>query len=156
TMGDRPSAAEVSAQVHVTTRGQEYRLEYRADRDGTQSRRVLTLDSCEAVTEASALLLLLTIDPILADTMGATQLVDGAEAEVQPAPSDVAPAEDSRPEALPDALVAPTPTPAPRRDTPRDDQPTNESREPTKLSAAWLGLRSEERRVGQESRAAWG
>jgi hypothetical protein len=97
---------ELSASVDVTKDGDVFRLEFEATRDSHRSRRTLLLDSCEAVTEASALLLLLTIDPVLADTIGATELVESTEAGTSGEPAaepDPRPEPDSDPRPEPDS-----------------------------------------------------
>ncbi len=81
-LGDTtPAEAETTARVKVTARGDRYVVEYSARTNGVRSSRTLNVDSCEAATEAAALLLLLTLDPVLADTIGAAKVVDAAEAE---------------------------------------------------------------------------
>jgi hypothetical protein len=79
----------------VLAKGSGYVLEYRAQKGTVESRRTLVLDSCEAAREAAVLLLLLTLDPILAESLGASRVVEQAEA---PGPPSV-----------PTAEVTPTP-----------------------------------------------
>lgn len=48
---------------------------FRARKGDVESQRTLIVDGCAAVTEASTLLLLLTLDPVLAESLGANRMV---------------------------------------------------------------------------------
>jgi hypothetical protein len=81
----------VAARVTVTGEGSRYHLDFEAESDGVKSRRRLVVDSCEAVTEAAALLLLLTMDPILARALGVeepTSTPDDATLPSEPPPDE--------------------------------------------------------------------
>jgi hypothetical protein len=69
-LGEEPKPEPpLVARVNVRAVGAAFKLVYEAQVAGSRSHRTLTLDTCEAVTEAAALLLLLTLDPSAAATL---------------------------------------------------------------------------------------
>lgn len=111
-------------------------LTYRAQRGEVESRRTLVLDSCDAATEASVLLLLLTLDPVLAETLGASQVVEQAGApeparEPEPEPTPVPPASAESP-------PAPRPEPAKPAVTTEAANPPAQAEEQPPIESGWL------------------
>ncbi len=120
-LGDSEPLPEIAARVVVKGEPERYILDFRATKDGVESRRRLLVDTCEAATEAGALLLLLTLDPLLADRLGASEIVEQKETEgPPPEPEDKTapeptPAEDVKaPESEPTAAQTP-PSPSESR-----------------------------------------
>lgn len=110
---DADNVGAIDAAVHVRTEGAQVILDYQARKGEVSSRRTLTLDSCEIASEAAALLLLLTLDPLLAESLGAEQAVQQI---VQPA---------SAPEPTPEPPAPPAP--APPAEPPRTEAPPNKA-----------------------------
>ncbi len=87
-LGASATLPKVDARVVVRASAEQYTLDFRAHKDGAASRRRLRVDSCEAVTEASALLLLLMLDPILADQLGAAAIMPDSD-DIDQGPQEV-------------------------------------------------------------------
>lgn len=149
---DADSVGALDARVVVHTEGAQVILDYEARKGQNESRRTLTLDSCEIASEAAALLLLLTLDPLLAESMGAEQAVQQI---VQPAPPVTEPpvpaTEPPAPATEPPATATVEPTPARTTTNPSAVEPTPaparpseaESEQPSVvpwLQGGWLGV----------------
>lgn len=121
--------------VVVTPRDARYLLSYRARRADVVSQRSLVVDGCEAASEVAALLMILTLDPVLAESLGAAQVVEQVAtpaAAPEPAPAAAPPAPTEPPPAAAPESTPPAPPPPP----PLAPRP---ARRPW-LDGAWLAL----------------
>ncbi|HEX2730857.1 MAG TPA: hypothetical protein VHM70_04600 [Polyangiaceae bacterium] len=107
TTPERPMPA-LTARIVVSAAGDRYTLALDATRDGQKVTRTLQLDSCPAVTEASALLLLLALDPALGHQLGAPE--DDGIASSMPENTSERPPENTETQAR---AKEPTPEAAP-------------------------------------------
>jgi hypothetical protein len=74
----------IRATVVVEPHGTSYLLRFHAVREGEHSERELEVDDCDAATEAAAVLLLLTIDPLLVERLGLREPASTATPEPPP------------------------------------------------------------------------
>lgn len=102
----------VRATVSVRETRAGFRVNYDATRSGQSSKRELVVTDCAAAVEASALLLVLTLDPVLASSATAEGLATGA-GDTESAP-DVQAASEPPPVSKPNPDAAP-PKPSPPR-----------------------------------------
>ncbi|MGE5784778.1 MAG: hypothetical protein ACM3ZE_09305 [Myxococcales bacterium] len=69
----------VRATISIRASDSNYLVRFQARKGEVESRRTLVVDGCEAATEASTLLLLLTLDPVLAESLGANRVMANSE-----------------------------------------------------------------------------
>jgi hypothetical protein len=129
----------VNAVIDVTPSGSNYVLSFRAQKGAVESRRALVLDSCEAAREVSVLLLLLAVDPILAESLGASRVVEQAQAPAPP-PAPVAEATPTQPGTV---RLTPAAAPTPRltrRAPSRPRAPAHDGHERGWVDGGWFAL----------------
>lgn len=130
----------VRATVAVRETRAGLRVNYDATRSGHSSKRELVVTDCAAAVEASALLLVLTLDPVLASSATVDGLATGP-VDAEPAPS-VEPAPEPTPASKPEPKVVAAPKsrlPEPR---PIEDAP-DALPSPSIVEGGWLGLGGE-------------
>lgn len=119
-LGDRDEIDPVDARVTVTPRGDGYLLDFQATYRGAKSQRQLGLLDCRGAPEATAVLLLLTVDPLRAAELD-EPIVDAPPPATTPSESTVAPPEPAKPS---QASASIPPGPKPKARPPQPASPT--------------------------------
>lgn len=94
----------VSAAVLVRHTAAGFELTISLDKDGKHSERTLEGTSCDELSDAAALILVMTVDPRF----------KGSSLQQSPSPTDGAHEADLQPNSIPEPRPAPAPAPAPR------------------------------------------
>lgn len=141
--GPKPPRGTVRAVITVRLAQGGLKVNYEATRDALQSRRDLVVTDCAAVVEASALLLMLTLDPVAAARIAALDTPSATEAESD-TPEVIAPKQE------PAATSQPQPAPTrssqlvPERPATIDDTPDPPSvAGPPVFGDTWAGIGTE-------------
>jgi hypothetical protein len=145
---------ETRAEVSIRPASKGVVLSYRALQGEVESRRTLALDSCAVASDAAALLLLLTLDPLLAESLGAAIAVESVAQvpEELPSRAEPPPATQSKPRPQPVPQERPPAVPQtkpPIANSAQSERPPRDAREPRSppppaqapwLSGGWLAV----------------
>lgn len=137
--GSNRAYEAVRAVVAVRETRAGLRVNYDATRGGQSSKRELVVTDCAAAVEASALLLVLTLDPVLASSATVDGLATGS-VDAEP-PQAVEPAPEPASAPKPEPKVVP-PEPRLSEPSPIEDAPDSLPAAPI-VEGGWVGLGGE-------------